>query len=115
MRRIAWKRSSDRLGRLRQLSAWELLQAQREALCMDAPAAGFGLCLNACVLSRALQKRGRPVFPTGEAALRGLREPQIRSLIERYLAHQTEAPTAQTQTGVNPQFDAARYEELRGR
>ena len=112
MLRIGWKRRPERGGRLRPISAWALLQAREEALCMAASQESFGICLNACVISRALLRRGRPVYESGEALLRGMTEPQLRSLTEDYLARFTDC--AQTPAAVNPNFDAARFEELRG-
>ena len=74
----------------------------------------FGLCLNACVLAKSLQKRGRACFQDGEAVLKALTEEQIRSRIETYLSRFSGEST-QSDRAVNPQFDESRFEELRGR
>lgn len=110
MRRIGSKRRSEPRGKLRELSAWELLQARQEASTLAQEETAFGLCLNACVLARALVRCGRPVYVSAEAALKRLGEAGIRTGIERYLARFS----AQEATVVNPAFDQARYEELRG-
>ena len=71
----------------------------------------YGLCFNACVLSRALCRGRKRLFPDGETLLRELTEAQIDALCRQYLerfAPQTEAAAA-----VNPSFDAARFEELK--
>ena len=113
MRRIGWKRRSESLGRLTAISAWELFQAQQEALLMTPSGQGFGLCLNACVLCRALVRRGRLVFRSGEAVLQALTEPQLRSLTEQYLERFVERQAVSSSAAVNPNFDEARFEELR--
>ena len=113
MRRIAWKRRPEALGRLRALSAWELLQAQQEAQLLTPSDSGLGLCLNACVLARALVRGRRPVFAGGEAVLTALSEAQIRRLCGRYLTRFAGSEETQTAGAVNPAFDEARFEELR--
>ena len=42
------------------------------------------LCANACLLARALERDGRPVFPDGEAALRGMTAGEIAQLAGRW-------------------------------
>lgn len=113
MRRIAWKRRPESFGRLRALSAWELLQAQQEALLLTPSDSGLGLCLNACVLARAIVRGRTPVFSGGEAVLSALTEAQIRQLCERYLTRFSGGETTHTAMAVNPAFDEARFEELR--
>lgn len=69
---------------LRLLSAMEVLEARREAgeLCRDGRERA--LCANACLLARALERDGRPVFPDGEAALRGMTAGEIAQLAGRW-------------------------------
>ena len=74
----------------------------------------FGLCLNACVLAKALKKHGRTVFSDGEAVLRACSEQTIREQIECYLARCSDGAEP-VDGGVNPRFDEARFEELRSR
>lgn len=115
MRRTVWKRLSDRQGRLRALSAWSFLQATREAQLLAGAGGSFGLCLNACVVARSLQVRGRQRFADGETLLRALDEPALYALTERYLAQFCEPSETETAEAVNPAFDTARYEELKKR
>ena len=111
MRRIGWKPASERLVRI---SAWALFQASREARHMTPSGEDYGLCLNACVLAKALRRRGRQRYPDGEAVLRALTEAQIREGIEAYLKRFGE-PVQPEDSAVNPEFDEARFEELRVR
>ena len=65
---------------LRLLSALEVLQARREAgelACEDRERA---LCSNACLLARALEEDGKPVFSSGREALSALRVEEIAAL-----------------------------------
>lgn len=69
-------------GALRLLSAWELLEAEREAARLCEPEeAAFGLCLNACILARALNCGGG-----GARLLRLLEASQLEALAARYYA-----------------------------
>ena len=65
---------------LRLLSALELLEAGREAEQLAHREEEKALCANACLLARALERDGKPVFTDGEAALRGLSAGEIASL-----------------------------------
>ena len=65
---------------MRLLSAAEVLDARREAGELAADDRERALCSNACLLARALEKGGRPVFPTGAAALAALRAEEIETL-----------------------------------
>lgn len=71
-------------GRLRLLTAMEVLQARREAAELAADGGERALCANACLLARALEWDGKPVFPSGRAALEGLRVEEIAELSERW-------------------------------
>ena len=65
---------------MRLLSAAEVLEARREAGELASDEKERAVCSNACLLSRALEKSGKPVFPTGAAALEGLRLEEIEAL-----------------------------------
>lgn len=70
---------------LRLLSAFEVMQARREA---EELARGGdrekALCSNACLLARALERDGKPVFSSGEQALEKLRVEEITALAEQW-------------------------------
>ena len=71
-------------GELRLLSAWEVLEARREG---DALAREYGeraLCRNACLVAKALERGGRAVFESGQAALDGLRVEDIARLADAW-------------------------------
>lgn len=65
---------------LRLLSAREVLEARREAAALATEGREAALCANACLLARALERRGRPVFASGGEVLAGLSVGQIASL-----------------------------------
>lgn len=65
---------------MRLLSAAEVLEARRETGELAADEKERAVCSNACLLSRALEQRGKPVFSTGAAALAGLRVEEIETL-----------------------------------
>ena len=69
---------------LRLLSALEVLQARREAAELAQTERERALCSNACLLARALEQSGEPVFPSGQAALAGLTVEEIASLAARW-------------------------------
>ena len=62
---------------LRLLSALEVLEARREAEGLARGEAEAALCANACLLARALERGGQPVFADGGAALAGLSAREI--------------------------------------
>ena len=62
---------------LRLLSALEVLEARREAEGLARGEAEAALCANACLLARALERDGKPVFPSGRAVLESLRVEEI--------------------------------------
>ena len=74
----------DRNMELRLLSALELLEAGREAEELARREEEKALCANACLLSRALERRGRPVFDSGAAVLAGLSAREIGALAGRW-------------------------------
>ena len=72
---------------LRLLSAFEVLEAQREAeeLNRRMGLRDRGLCANACLLAKALEKEDRqPMFPDGGAVLEGLTPEEIETLSARW-------------------------------
>lgn len=71
---------------LRVLSAWEVLEARREGRAMEETGREAALCANACLLARALERGGQPVFADGGAALAGLSAREIGALAGRWAA-----------------------------
>ena len=72
---------------LRLLSAFEVLEAQREAeeLNRRMGLRDRALCNNACLLAKALEKEDRqPMFPGGGAVLEGLTPEEIEALSARW-------------------------------
>ena len=67
-------------GWLRLLSAREALDARREGDELARDGRERALCRNACLIAKALERRGRPVFEDGEAVLAGLRVEDIARL-----------------------------------
>ena len=78
-------------GELRLLSAWEVLDARREGDALAGEGGGRTLCRNACLIARALERKGRPVFSDGRAALDGLRVEDISRLADAWVALNREA------------------------
>ncbi len=71
-------------GELRLLSALEALEARREGAALAADEKERALCDNACLIARALEKDGKPVFADGRAALDGLRVEDIARLADQW-------------------------------
>lgn len=71
---------------LRLLSALELLQARREARELAQEAGERALCSNACLLARALERRGIPVYEDGAAVLNALTAGEIGRLSQQWAA-----------------------------
>lgn len=69
---------------LRLLTAMEVLEAHREAQSLASDEKEHALLGNACLLARALERRGRPVFHDGDALLRAMQPHQIASLAARW-------------------------------
>ncbi|WP_297210139.1 hypothetical protein [uncultured Flavonifractor sp.] len=65
---------------LRLLSAMEVLDAGREAKELARTEEERALCANACLLARALERKGRPLFASGKAVLEGLSAGEIGTL-----------------------------------
>ncbi len=71
-------------GELRLLSAREALEARREGDALARDGRERALCRNACLIARALERRGKPVFADGEAALDALRVEDIARLADAW-------------------------------
>ena len=69
---------------LRLLSALEVLQARREAGELVCEERERALCSNACLLARALERDGAPLFADGRAVLAGLTVEEIANLAARW-------------------------------
>ncbi|MEG2420075.1 MAG: hypothetical protein RSB55_00890 [Oscillospiraceae bacterium] len=70
---------------LRLLSAWELLDARREAALLQGEIGGeASLCSNACLLARALVWEEGAVFSAGKQVLEELTQGQIETLAQRW-------------------------------
>lgn len=71
---------------LRLLSALEVLQARREGMELANEERERALCANACLIARALEESGRPVFGSGRQVLAGLTVEEIGALAARWSA-----------------------------
>lgn len=69
-------------GTLRLLSAREILEARREGLELAADGGEAALCANACLVARALERDGAPVYPDGRAVLEAMRVEDIVRLAD---------------------------------
>ena len=77
-------------GTLRLLSAREVLEARREGDALARDGKERALCRNACLVARALERAGKPVFESGQAALDGLRVEDIARLADAWAAFNRE-------------------------
>ena len=77
-------------GTLRLLSAREVLEARREGDVLARDGREWALCRNACLVARALERGGKPVFESGQAALDGLRVEDIARLADAWAAFNRE-------------------------
>ena len=75
---------------LRLLTAMEVLEARREAEALVREDRERALCSNACLLAKALERRGRAVYPDGETVLRTLRVEEIGELARQWAAFNRE-------------------------
>ena len=73
-------------GTLRLLSAREVLEARREGDELARDGRERALCRNACLIAKALERAGRPVFESGRTALDGLRVEDIARLADAWAA-----------------------------
>ena len=91
---------------LRLLSAREVLEARREAENLSRDGAERALCANACLLARALERNGRPMYGDGQEVLEGLTPGRIEALAGQWAAfHREENPS--------PEDGAERVEALK--
>lgn len=67
-------------GELRLLSAREVLEARREGRALAQDGRESALCANACLIARALERNGTPVYPDGQGVLDSLRVEDIARL-----------------------------------
>lgn len=77
-------------GTLRLLSAREVLEARREGDELARDGRERALCRNACLVAKALERSGKPVFESGQAALDGLRVEDIARLADAWAAFNRE-------------------------
>ena len=78
-------------GELRLLSAWEVLEARREGDALAQDGTERALCRNACLVARALEREGQPVFEDGQAVLAALRVEDIGRLADAWAAFNRES------------------------
>lgn len=71
-------------GELRLLSAWEVLETRREGDTLAQVQGERALCRNACLIARALERKGRRVFEDGQAVLDALRVEDIARLTDAW-------------------------------
>ena len=69
---------------LRLLTAFEVLEARREAEGLAREDRERALCSNACLLARALVRFGRPVYKSGEDVLKTLTTGEIERLTKQW-------------------------------
>ena len=69
---------------LRLLSAREVLEARREGDALARDGGERSLCRNACLVAKALERKGKPVFESGQAALDALRVEDIGLLADAW-------------------------------
>ena len=85
---------------LRLLTAMEVLQARREAAELVREDREKALCSNACLLARALERRKKPVFQSGQEVLETLTAEQIASLARQWAAlDRRENPSPEDEEG----------------
>lgn len=67
---------------LRLLTAMEVLEARREGAELAEGDREKALCANACLLARALERKGKPLFSSGRAVLEKMRVEEIARMAE---------------------------------
>ena len=75
---------------LRLLSAREVLEARREGDALARDGKERALCRNACLIARALERGGKPVYDGGQAVLDTLRVEDIARLSDAWAAFNRE-------------------------
>ena len=71
---------------LRLLTAQEVLEARREATALAGEDRDRALCSNACLVARAVVRRGRPGDGSGAVVLHWLTVGQVETLARRWMA-----------------------------
>jgi len=98
---------------LRLLSAFELLQARREARALAEDTAERPLCANACLVARALEtQEGEPLFLDGKQVLESLTAEEIEALACRWDGFRRfvlPGGQEETEQGINPNFDESKF------
>ena len=85
---------------LRLLTAMEVIQARREASELVQEDREKALCSNACLLARALERKKKPVFRSGQEVLDTLTPEQIASLARQWAAlDRRENPSPEDEEG----------------
>lgn len=79
---------------LRLLSAWEELECQSQGMELAAEGREAALCANACLLAKALLKKGKPAFDHGREVLEKLTAGQIAECARRWSEFDRECNTA---------------------
>jgi len=82
--RAARERCPVAEGELRLLSAWEVLELRQESAELAGDESELALCANACLVARALERDGKPVYDSGKAVLERLRVEEIVRLADRW-------------------------------
>lgn len=102
---------------LRLISAYELLQAQREAEDFHGQEQTEGLLLNACILAKAAQKNGKPLFASGEEVLRSLSAQTIEKWMLAYVnaCEQDDPSCLEDRQELKRQLEHNAYERLKWR
>ena len=93
---LAGPRRTDAGGgrTLRLVSAREVLEARREGDALARDGGERALCRNACLVAKALERKGKPVFESGQAALDALRVEDIAGLADAWAGfNRTQTPT----------------------
>ena len=100
------------IDELRGLTAGRLLELWREARSIEDPLERVLLC-NGRILAESCFFRGKPVYGDGTEALEDLTGRQMERLLVKLAEGGDGRPRENWET-VNPVFDTARFEALRG-
>ena len=68
----------------RELTALEVLEARREALALTTEERERALCSNACLLARAVTRKGRQVYASGQEVLEKCTVSEIQDLARQW-------------------------------
>lgn len=95
-------------GVLRDLSAWEVITLRRRSLRRAAGPGEAALWANALLVARALERGGRPVYPTGRAVLKAMTVEEITRLADRWGG--LYGPRGDGDGGIDPAFDMEEFQ-----